>query len=137
MSLPKLDEARVVISGKVNGFDVTLEGDVEEVYVDTEEEEDWTEDFFSDQYVDPFKTTVQPLQYVVKFKPKPSGEQLVYKVQPKRVRHAAYLETTGEKHPVYNIETYRKQAGAPSDSTWKYDTENKTITIEWVELVYE
>lgn len=137
MSLPKLDEAHVVITGKYNGFDVSLEGDVEDVVVDTEEdEEDWREDFFSDQYADPLKTLVQPMQYVVKFKPKDSGEQFVYKVQPKKVYHSATLETIGETHPAYNIERYRDMVKAPKYSTWRYDTDEKLITIEWTEEVY-
>lgn len=137
--LPKLDDAHVVITGKYNGFDVTLEGDVEDVVVDTEEEDEdpWVENFFSDQYADPFKTLVEPLQYVVKFKPKANGVQFVYKVQPKVVSRSASMVTENAENE--SVEKARRATGAPEDAQvyTGFDEENNTVvSFTWKENIY-
>lgn len=124
----KITDAHIVLTGKVNGFDVTVEGDVKDVVIDKDPPAS-IEDYGSTRL---FK----PQQYVLKFKPQDDGVQFTSKIAPKVVKHRVTLETDGEIHPAMNLSVYKQRAAVPENASWRYTSSTKTIVFEWEEEVY-
>lgn len=133
MTLPFLTNGHVVITGKVDGFDVSIEGDIKDIKVSNDAAERDL-DFFDPDYTRMPKSFMHEVQYTVRFK-NAGGTQLTYRVHPQKVKHVVTLPC--DSHPAKAIKRYQKRAKAPDNHVWQHDSTAMTITFRWDEDVYE